>query len=482
MVETAAPTYPKVLRDPVHNLITIPREDRALFLGLIDSPEFQRLRRIRQLGLSFLVYPGAEHSRWGHGLGVQHVARRMLDTLQDRYRDRPEHGEAYEELKRYRREILVTALLHDLGHGPFSHLFEKVVPSPTNPPAGYPKDHEEWTERIIRERFSDHLVKHGVDVDVVTGLVNKKDRRNLLAKDFISSQLDADRMDYLLRDSHATGPKYGEFDLAWLLHSLRIGKVEVRGKADGDWRLCFDSGKAVHVIEEYIQAREFMYEQVYVHKTTRAYEAMLRHILGLAARICDGNPGSAPLPCPPALAKMLAGQPVSTADYLSLDDFRLWGVFADWSQLPTGGHPLVATLRNKCGRLVNRGRPYRTIDLLDDDMRERAVEFMSSLKGTPQEFSCHRDAFVDVAYRNAFYRKSHEALEEADRVIHLVDRQGRTRSAESESSVIRAISDIPTRIHRLYYDDADSAMIKQLKDESWEVAEPVRDAGQEKQP
>ena len=111
-------------------------------------------------------------------------------------------------------------------------------------------------------------------------------------------------------------------------------------------RLCFDSGKAIHVVEEYIQAREFMYVQVYVHKTTRAYEAMLRNALGLASAITDGDPSKAPAPCPPALAKVLARQAITTDEYLALDDFRLWCTFMDWAQLGDGNDDRCARLRS----------------------------------------------------------------------------------------------------------------------------------------
>ncbi|MCH9033490.1 MAG: HD domain-containing protein [Planctomycetes bacterium] len=458
---------PKVLRDPVHNLIAIPGEDRKLILGLLDRPEFQRLRRIRQLGVSLLIYPGAEHSRWAHSLGVQHVARRMLNTLRKRYRGRSEFKDALDELQQHRREILVAALLHDVGHGPFSHVFEKALPKVKDAPEGYPKDHEEWSERIIKECFAEYLTKNGVSVDVVAGLINKKNRKNLLAKDFISSQLDADRMDYLLRDSHATGAKYGEFDLEWLLHTLRIGKVAVRGEQEGRWRLCLDGEKATHAVEEYIQAREFMYVQVYIHKTSRAYEAMLRHILALAARICDADPDKAPQPCPPALAKMLACKAVTTQEYLSLDDFRLWTTFMDWTELDPGDNLHRKALRDKCRRLVHRGRPYRFIELDNRERQDKALELVTDLKTTEQEFSCYRDAFTDVAYRNVFYRKSREEEEQEDRAIFFIEPDGHTQPAEARSDVIRAISEIETKIYRLYYDDQDPEMMKRLSEDGW---------------
>lgn len=155
-VGKAMSDVPEVIRDSVHNLIPLTGEEGAMIAELIDRPEFQRLRRIRQLGLGFLTYPGAEHSRWVHSLGVCHVARRMLDALRTRHGD----GSAeYTELASLRKEILAAGLLHDVGHGPFSHVFERAIPPVTNPPNGYPKDHEDWSLRIVGERFNAALTK-----------------------------------------------------------------------------------------------------------------------------------------------------------------------------------------------------------------------------------------------------------------------------------------------------------------------------------
>ncbi len=470
---------PKVVRDPVHNLIMLAGDDGQLVLDLMDQAEFQRLRRIRQLGLALLTFPGAEHSRWAHSFGVCHVARRMLDALQSRY---GETSAEYKELSDLRREIVAAALLHDVGHGPFSHVFERAIPLPDDAPEGYPKDHEDWSQRIIRERFGSTLKQHGVRTDVVAGLIDKTNREHLLAKDFISSQLDADRMDYLLRDSRAAGPKYGEFDLEWLLYSLRIGKVRVKGQEEGVLRLCFDSRKAIHVVEEYIQARAFMYEQVYIHKTTRAYEAMLKNILGLARAITDGDPDRVPKPCPPALAKMLAGQPVETDEYLSLDDFRLWCALIDWSRSATNGDARLKRLRVKCERLVNRGRPYRVLELGESQRQDKALELVTELKSTEQAYSCVRDAFRDLAYRNVFYRQSIEDEEEEDRVIHFVEASGQTRAAEALSPVIDAISRIETKIYRLYYDETDTELTARLLKDDWITEQPGEQQATEETP
>ncbi len=473
MGQGGADAQVKVFRDPVHNLITIPAVDRELMLGLIDTPEFQRLRRIRQLGIGCLAYHGAEHSRLTHSLGTYHVARQMLDALRERYRGRDGYEDAVTELDTYRREILVAALLHDVGHGPFSHLFEKALPEPGEYPEDYPRDHEGWSQRIIRERFGERLQEAGVKVDMVTRLINKKNRDHLLAKDFISSQLDADRMDYLLRDSRAAGPRYGEFDLAWMLHALRVGKVNIPGETEGVWRLCFDSEKAVHVVEEYIEAREFMYVQVYIHHTTRAYEAMLRNVLALAAKIGGGEARQVPKPCPPALAKMLAGQSVTTEEYLSLDDFRVWSTLIDWSCTEPGGDELGKLLVSKCIRLVTRGRPYRFIDLGDRQKQDNALRLETDLAATCNlcTFSCYRDEFADVAYRNVFYRKGDP--------IYLVDSNSEPTPIEARSAVIRAISEIKTEIYRLYYDADDPKMVERLQKDGWVLDKESTDGQEE---
>jgi HD superfamily phosphohydrolase len=459
----------RVVRDSVHNLVRFSEGDGHWVKAVIDRPEFQRLRRIRQLGLAFLTYPGAEHSRWAHSFGVCHVARRMLDALLEHH---GETGGEAKELAGLRREILAAALLHDVGHGPFSHVFERAIPRVDRPPPRYPKDHEEWSERIIRERFSDELQRHGIDTDVVVGLISKTNRHNLLAKDFISSQLDADRMDYLLRDSRAVGTRYGDFDLEWLLHSIRVGNVKVVGESDPVKRLCFDSGKAIHVVEEYIQAREFMYVQVYIHKTTRAYEAMLKNALGLASAITNGDPQGAPSSCPVALAKVLARQPITVDEYLSLDDFRLWCTLLDWARLDDKGDARVRMLASLCERIVHRGRPYRRVEMdrqYDDDDRryDRAIELQSEWRGTPSQYALCLDSFKDLAYRSIFYRKSKETEDQEDRAIQLLAPSGFTEPVEQASPLIRAISDLKIQIHRLYYDENDPELAERLQKDGW---------------
>jgi HD superfamily phosphohydrolase len=207
--EHEKPPGTKVFRDPIHDLIYLGPEDRWI-LDLIDTKEFQRLRRIRQLGLAHFAYPGAEHSRFTHSLGVFNFARRMIRKLQLRH---SLDETILNDLEAHERTIKAAALLHDLGHGPFSHVFERVLTEVCK----NAMKHDEWSCRILRDEQTEvhqKLVEHNVDIESVCGLISDSAEppREPYRKDIVSSQLDADRMDYLLRDSWMTGSKYGRFD------------------------------------------------------------------------------------------------------------------------------------------------------------------------------------------------------------------------------------------------------------------------------
>ncbi|HET8677494.1 MAG TPA: HD domain-containing protein, partial [Blastocatellia bacterium] len=221
--------------------------DDRLIVELIDSAEFQRLRRIKQLGLAMFTYQGAEHSRFTHSIGVMHLMTRALDLLGAHH---PISAEA-------RVVGRAGALLHDLGHGPFSHVMEKV----------FHFHHEAWTRRIVLDPDTEiNRALRRFDPQLPEKLASMYDHqyKPAFVSQLVSSQLDCDRMDYLLRDSLMTGAKYGIYDLEWVLHALKI-------EQDSD-RVYVES-KGLYAVEEYLQARYYMFRQVYFHRTLRSAEA-----------------------------------------------------------------------------------------------------------------------------------------------------------------------------------------------------------------
>ena len=211
------------IRDPVHGLIvfgggTEPHRNETDLIAwrLLNTLEFQRLRRIRQLGFSDLVFPGATHSRFAHSVGVYHMARRLADVIARRL-----SGER--DLDR-ERVALLAALLHDIGHGPFSHAFEAAAGA-----AGLRRRHEEWSAEIVRENTNVNRVLREADETLpekIGTLLREDDRKDIYSA-IVSSQFDADRLDYIQRDRLMTGVEFGHIDRDWLLDCLEVGAVTV---------------------------------------------------------------------------------------------------------------------------------------------------------------------------------------------------------------------------------------------------------------
>lgn len=322
----------KLYRDPIHDLISLDknsREDRTL-MALIDSPEMQRLRRIRQLGLASLAYQGAEHSRFTHSLGAMWIASRILGMLS---RERPIPP----------RQAFATrcaALLHDVGHGPLSHVFEHFMKI----------HHEEWTRRIILDDASTvHriLKKHHASLpEEVVAVINGKSHPPFLSQ-IISSQLDADRFDYLLRDSAMTGVKYGVYDFERILHILRLDE---RGQN------IVISANGLHPVEKYLHSRYHMYAQVYLHKTVRAGEAVLGRMLVRAADLAENGRLPCLQPDEPMHRLLTRRDEVSMEDYLDIDDDT---VFASMRRWRSCGDEILADLSS---RILQR-RIFKTLDV-----------------------------------------------------------------------------------------------------------------------
>lgn len=347
-----------ILRDPVHGLVAFESDEERVIEALIDTSEVQRLRRVRQLGVTSVAFPGAEHTRFAHAVGAAFVMKLLVARLRVIHDELP----YWQKLTSDRaRDALAAAMLHDVGHGPLSHLFEDALP-------GTPH-HETWTERVVRDPSTGvHRALVALDPgmpDRVADLVHGRHPLAYLAK-AVSGEFDVDRCDYLLRDAHATGVRYGNYDLEWLLRSLRFAPVAKDGDAPA---LAIDGAKGLPAIEAFILARLFMFQQVYLHKATRAAEWMIRATLARAARlVADG----ARLPSlPRALEVGARGGEIPLADYLELDDGVLLGAMHAWE----GAHD--AALADMCRRVRARAL-FKTLELFgehaSDPGRVRALE------------------------------------------------------------------------------------------------------------
>ncbi len=339
-------------RDPIHGDILLRLPEDAVVLAIIDAPDFQRLRRIRQLALASMVFHGAEHSRFTHSLGTFWVMRRALQHLAET--SSPAVRSLIDE---HRRAAELAALLHDVGHGPFSHAFEKVLTS---------QDHEETANMLLREDTSIRraLLAHGVDPEAIIALHEGRGPRFLTQ--LLSSHLDADRMDYLLRDAHMTGAQLGSYDLERLIHGLLVADE------DGAPTLAVD-GKAIAAAESLLLARSFMHQHVYHHKAIESAEALLAATLRRAA---DAARAGLITVEHAGLAAVILENRLDVAFFEELDDSLLTEHFRAWKR---GADPVLADL---CDRILNRRllKALRLVEPLSPELHAR-VDALASEAG-----------------------------------------------------------------------------------------------------
>lgn len=245
-----------VIKDPVHGTLQFDDSENAWIKPFIDHPLFQRLRHIKQLGLADLIFPGAVHTRFNHSLGCAYVANQIAHKI----------GLSDAEKK----QVTLAGLLHDIGHGPFSHAFEGLFTT-------HKISHEEWTPYFLTELESP---KNAALLPSIKSMIMHQAQHPKLLGDIVSSQLDADRLDYLLRDSHFCGVAYGTYDFRWMLHSLTRIKTE-----DGE-RLGV-TYKGIGVVEHYLNARRLMMRNIYHNPKKIALEYWLITLLKQLAQTLE---------------------------------------------------------------------------------------------------------------------------------------------------------------------------------------------------
>ncbi|AKP36512.1 HD domain-containing protein [Leuconostoc mesenteroides] len=355
----------KVLRDPIHNFIHV--ED-PIILDLINTPEFQRLRRVKQLGITSSVFHGAEHSRFGHSVGVYELARRITERFEQYYSDVWDPKE--------RLLTLVAALLHDIGHGAFSHTFEHL----------FHTDHEAMTREIITGDTEIHRVLAQVSPDFPNKVASviAKTYENPQVVQLISSQIDVDRMDYLLRDAYFTGTKYGEFDIDRILRTMQP-------TPDG---IAFDIA-GMHAVEDYIVSRYQMYLQVYFHPVSRGMEVLLEHLLQRAQELYRSNTTSEFAEndfVGPLLAPLFNDKKLTLSEYLKLDDNVFMTYINIWQ---SHSDPILSDLSQ---RFMGR-RPLKSMEITDETapLLEELEQLVDNAGFNPRFYTARNNAY-DLPY------------------------------------------------------------------------------------
>lgn len=395
----------KVFKDPVHRYVHV--RDQLIW-DLIKTKEFQRLRRIKQLGTLYLSFHTAEHSRFNHSLGVYEIVRRMIDEI---FAGR-EHWHNED-----RPLALCAALLHDLGHGPFSHCFEKI----------FNTDHELYTQQIILGDTEVNHVLSRVSPEFpkeVADVINKT-HHNKLVISMISSQIDADRMDYLQRDAFYTGVSYGSFDMERILRLMRPTKDEVVIKESG-----------MHAVEDYLMSRYQMYWQVYFHPVSRGGEVLLNRVLKRAKVLYEtGYEFKEP---PKYLVPFFKSNQVSVDEYLRLDEMVLNYYLQEWIDEED------AILSDLSRRFVNRDLfkhlPFDGNRFTIDELTE-----LFTKAGIDPDYYFVVDSFSDLPYD--YNRPGINSR----KPIHLITSTGKIKEISTQSVIINSITGIQRKDYKIYY-------------------------------
>lgn len=408
------------IRDAVYGFVHLDEQER----DIINHPVYQRLRRIKQLSLTDMAYPGAVHTRLEHSIGVMQMATDIYDSIISKKRARELLSEQYcldaGGIDRYRKVIRLAALLHDVGHSPFSHTGENLMPLKEDGD-GKRYEHEEYSIAIIKAYFRDIIEEHPINanykisVEEVTALMGDPTKCAfqgilLLFKGIISGQLDADRADYLLRDSIHTGVNYGLYDKNRLINCIDIGRMPdtdalVLAVQNGGW----------HIAESLVLARYQMFSQVYFHKTRRAYDY---HVSCAVKSVFDN--------CYPELGGCYP-TPHNLDNYVQFDDWTMYGKIKEGY----GG---------KHGQIILDRKHYRKVyetSLLPTAEQEQELERLE--RDIREEGAV--DFFEDEA-KTKWYK--------LDKDILISDKKtGYVKELSRISPIVRYMVDAP-RMKRLY--------------------------------
>jgi len=456
----------KMIKDPIHGSIEFEGDAELELKSMLSDPYFQRLRRVKQLGFADFVFPSATHSRFGHSLGVYAVAKRLLSVVEPNVRkgNWSEKGCA----------CLAAALLHDIGHGMFSHAFENAMEMymarnklAEDSPLAAAVDHELISPRIIKESsIACVLKKMGGKgfPEAVADIIAKKDETSIYTS-LVSSQLDADRLDYSKRDPYFAGVSSGGIDLDWLLRNFRVG--------DGsNGEFLYVNSKAYISLEQFTVTLFQLYPTLYLHKRTRGIEYMFSLLMSrVFERIAAGNETRAGLTVNHALVRFFR-KPANLENALLLDDSLFWGSLHLFQEADD------ADIKNVADRIAAR-RFYPMLDMwrLADDVAAgnsavkemaagRRVEVLNQVCTEVSEDLQKRDTlWTEGCYYDRYPREIYKPrkIDGGHPQQINVEVGGKIVDIASISPIVASAARFS--IHRIFYDDADTGLGPRLETE-----------------
>lgn len=407
----------KIIRDVVHGDIFIDEK----YVAVIDAKEFQRLRRIKQLSVANMVFPGAEHTRFAHCIGTFHVMRMIIEHFEPLF-----HKCGLEITEQEKDAALVAALLHDIGHGPYSHAFEGVLRS-----LGYEDiNHEQLGVMIIKSEYTEiHEVltrEFGEDFpDVVANIILKKQEvkqkpfnkstkkldLQFVLSSLLSSQLDADRMDYMLRDSWYTGAKYGTIDLSRTINSMSLA---INPEND-QFCVCVEERYLVD-IENCLLGRYQMHKEVYYHSIKCEMEEVIGCILRQAKKLYEEKRLKNAEQLPEAIRTMFAEEKFDILKYISLDDNIMYYLFENWM------NDEDPELKALCSTLINRNKYKKIVVKRETDIDNFKQELTEILQKTNPDATAEKEVFLlTVKDKLKMYKNMKENILILDRFGNLLD-------------------------------------------------------------
>lgn len=452
------------VRDPVHNLIEFDTRDELERVAwmLIQSRPFQRLRRIKQLGFSELVYPGATHTRFAHSIGVFHTARNLMGIVRQKA---PADQSSREKI------ALAAAMVHDVGHGPFSHAFETVGKRLNLKLA----DHEVMSDELIRNGEIAEILNKEVMDGFASNVANmiKKEGRITLHNSVVSSQFDADRLDYMQRDRMMTGSKHSAIDLTWLLANLDIGEVAtgVDDTQVGAIPTFVIGPKAVQAAEAYVLGLFQLYPTIYFHKATRGAEKLFAELLvRIVKLVADGNTSDTGLPPNHPLVRF-AKDPETIDTALGLDDTVVWGALHLLRDAPD---PLLSEFSTrlldrklfKCfdirAEIAHRCDPHNARDAQNIEKIEKyCASVVVKLEEWQREQEGDRPRVItDVADRKPY--KPGGGSGGPTEQINVRTDGGELIDLMQRSEIVRSLS--VYKLTRAYYDESDKDALQIIQD------------------